>query len=113
MKASHFGLLAFTFLVLSISSLLFIHIKFTTEVAWNIIPQLLILLFFISCIGYVSPNISKKGFVICSVSMMLACATHQLGEFWSSTNLLLIGFTGTLFVTGLSNYVYFKYASRD
>ncbi len=112
MKRSHFGLLAFTFLLLSICSLFVIHSNFVTGLAWNIVPQCLILLFFISCIAYVYPNISNKGFVIYSTSMMLACLTNQLSEFWSSTSLLVVAFMSALFVTGLSNYVYFKFANR-
>jgi len=113
MKSSRLAWFAFTLLVMSIGSLLIVQSYQNIDLFWKIIPQLLILLFFISCIGYIYPKISKKGFVYCSTSMMLACAANQLETFWHSTSLLLISFACALVVTGVSNFIYFKYALRD
>jgi len=81
MQATQYGRIALVFLTLSVCSLVYKNTVNEYHLIWNIIPQLLILLFLTWSIPYMRPMLTKKRFLICSTSLALGFSLYQLDIF--------------------------------
>jgi len=109
MQAIQYGRTAFVFLTLSICSLVYKSTAIEYHTIWNIIPQLLILLFLTWSIPYIRPMLTKKRFLICSITLAFGFSLYQLDAFWSDSTLLITSLGGMLLIIGVSNFLYFNF----
>jgi hypothetical protein len=110
MQTMQYGRIALVFLTLSICSLVYKNTAIEYHLIWNIIPQLLILLFLTWSMPYIRPMLTKKRFLISSAALALGCALYQLDSFWSNLPLLWTSLGGVLLVVGVSNFIYFNFS---
>ncbi|MFT6086351.1 MAG: hypothetical protein ACJA11_001584 [Glaciecola sp.] len=110
MQATQYGRIALVFLTLSICSLVYKNIAIEYHAIWNIIPQLLILLFLTWSMPYLRPMLTKKRFLICSIALAFGCSLYQLDAFWSNSTLLMTSLGGMLLIIGVSNFIYFNFS---
>jgi hypothetical protein len=109
MQVIQYGRIALVFLTLSICSLAYKNTAIEFHAMWNIIPQLLILLFLTWSIPYLHPMLTKKRFLVCSITLASGCALYQLDAFWSHSALLMTSLGGILLIIGVSNLIYFNF----